>query len=169
MRKELDDLLCRRYPEMFAARSLPDSESCMGRGFECGDGWFELIDRLCGTIQCWVNQGNMPPVHVTQVKEKLPARERDYSWHALRAQQANLHAEARRGPGKLLVRGAQEFAVRCRDGKVEGIERGERRLARARQPGLFDECFRNDGQPPVAAFGNVGIEGPQHHRAVCRG
>jgi len=56
---------------MFAERSLPDSENCMGRGFECGDGWFELINSLCGTIQFWVNQVNMPPVHVTQVKEKL--------------------------------------------------------------------------------------------------
>ena len=38
MKKELEELLCQRYPELFAERTLSPEVSCMGRGMECGDG-----------------------------------------------------------------------------------------------------------------------------------
>lgn len=69
MRAELDQLLCKRYPEIFLKRNHP--ESGMARGFECDDDWFWIIDTLCGLIQFHVAQGNMPPVCATQVKEKF--------------------------------------------------------------------------------------------------
>lgn len=47
MKKELDEELCRKYPQIFLNRNKPHDESCMGRGFECEDGWFKLIDSLC--------------------------------------------------------------------------------------------------------------------------
>ena len=70
MKNELDRLLCERYPELFAERSLPVEESAMGRGIECEDGWFDLIDSLCYTIQWWISNCEMPPVRIVQVKEK---------------------------------------------------------------------------------------------------
>lgn len=36
--QKLDELLCERYPDLFCQRKLSIQESCMGRGFECGDG-----------------------------------------------------------------------------------------------------------------------------------
>lgn len=45
----------------------------MGRGFECDDAWFELIDTLCASIQFAVEYRGMPPVVATQVKEKFGA------------------------------------------------------------------------------------------------
>ncbi len=73
MRKELDDLLCQRYPNLFRDRHRDPSESlsCMYRGFECGDGWFDLIDTLCHLIVSKVKERSMPPVTVKQVKEKF--------------------------------------------------------------------------------------------------
>lgn len=71
MRKELDDLLCERYPEIFADRHADPRVSGMGWGFCCGDYWFDLIDRLCAKISAQVATGNSPPVVARQVKEKF--------------------------------------------------------------------------------------------------
>lgn len=51
MRKELDEALCKKYPKIFRDRYRGMEFTCMCWGFECGDGWFDLIDVLCGTIQ----------------------------------------------------------------------------------------------------------------------
>jgi hypothetical protein len=39
-------------------------------GFACGDGWFGIIDGLCAEIAAQVRDGKMPPVVVSQIKEK---------------------------------------------------------------------------------------------------
>jgi hypothetical protein len=71
MRVELDALLCQRYPEIFKDRWKDADESCMSRGFACGDGWFDLIDRLCDRLQRAADQGLMEQPVATQVKEKI--------------------------------------------------------------------------------------------------
>lgn len=72
MRQELDDLLCQRYPDIFADRHKKAIyETSMRWGFTCGDGWFNLIDRLCADISTQVMNGSMPPVVARQVKEKF--------------------------------------------------------------------------------------------------
>lgn len=72
MRKELDDLLCKRYPAIFAERNLPMQQTCMCWGFDHDDGWFALIDCLCHTIQNHLAQNlNVPQVVAEQVKEKF--------------------------------------------------------------------------------------------------
>lgn len=74
MRQELDEALCAKYPKLFAQRHLPTTQTCMCWGFECGDGWYDLIDRLCGCIQSYIDNNqhkNIQQVVVTQVKEKF--------------------------------------------------------------------------------------------------
>ena len=71
MKKELDDLLCARYPAIFAERRASIAESCMPRGFSCGDGWFDLIDALCERLQFWTDHNGAPQVVARQVKEKF--------------------------------------------------------------------------------------------------
>lgn len=71
MSPDNDDLLCQRYPQLFVERHFSIDQTAMCRGFECGDGWFRLIDTLCATIQNAIELDDMPPVTVTQVKEKL--------------------------------------------------------------------------------------------------
>ena len=55
MRKELDDKLCAKYPKLFRDRHAPMTVTCMCWGFDCGDGWYNIIDALCGNIQSYVD------------------------------------------------------------------------------------------------------------------
>lgn len=95
MREELDKLLCKKYPKMMVNRNKPMQETCMCWGFECGDGWFNILDQLMANIQHhidwkekqrnWIIVSNskmapeemqeVPPeiqqVTLDQVKEKL--------------------------------------------------------------------------------------------------
>jgi hypothetical protein len=50
MKKELDNKLCETYPKIFRNRNASMQESCMHWGFECGDGWYNLIDQLCNAM-----------------------------------------------------------------------------------------------------------------------
>ena len=51
MKQELDKLLCERYPKMMVNRNKSMMETCMCWGFECGDGWFNILDQLMSNIQ----------------------------------------------------------------------------------------------------------------------
>lgn len=71
MREELDELLCKKYPKIFADRNKPMTETAMCWGFECGDGWFDLIDNLCSSIQNHIDYNHAPQIVAEQVKEKF--------------------------------------------------------------------------------------------------
>jgi hypothetical protein len=47
MNQKLDKKLCEKYPKMFKNRNAPMSETCMCWGFECGDGWYKIIEAVC--------------------------------------------------------------------------------------------------------------------------
>lgn len=51
MSPELDKELCEKYPKIFCDRHGDIKETCMAWGFECGDGWAQLIDTTCFLIQ----------------------------------------------------------------------------------------------------------------------
>ncbi len=88
MREELQEKLYLHFPEIFAQRSLPMTHTCMCWGFDCGDGWYDLIYKLCEQIQSYINNKNnsikfkidrgdlpkdtprYPQLEATQVKEK---------------------------------------------------------------------------------------------------
>ena len=55
MKKELDEELCRKYPKLFRDRHAPMTVTCMCWGFDCGDGWYNIIDALCGNIQSHID------------------------------------------------------------------------------------------------------------------
>ncbi len=71
MKNELDDLLCQKYPKIFAERNLTADKSCMYWGFSCHDGWFDIIDVLCAQLQFWTDRNGAPQVTAKQVKEKF--------------------------------------------------------------------------------------------------
>ena len=50
MRKELDETLCAKYPLIFRDRHENMQVTAMCWGFECGDGWYNIIDILCGLL-----------------------------------------------------------------------------------------------------------------------
>ena len=71
MRKEFEDQLYERYPEIFSELRQSKGKGGTFRGIACGDGWFTLIDTLCAEIQFYIDQNQAPQVVATQVKEKL--------------------------------------------------------------------------------------------------
>lgn len=76
MHEELDALLCARYPFIFPADDLSDQRLF---GFECGDGWFSLIDAACALIQRHINATATDQLIATQLKEKFGGL-RFYYW-----------------------------------------------------------------------------------------
>jgi hypothetical protein len=83
MKDQLDQQLVEKYPEIFRDRHAPMTHTAMCWGFECGDGWYQILDSLCGQIQShidWQNENfakgypqykEVPQVVATQVKEKF--------------------------------------------------------------------------------------------------
>lgn len=51
MTPELDKALCEKYPKIFADRNKNMMQSCMYWGLAIGDGWYNIIDIMCATIQ----------------------------------------------------------------------------------------------------------------------
>lgn len=51
MREELDKILVEKYPKIFRDRYASMQKTCMCWGFDHGDGWFEIIDAMCSSIQ----------------------------------------------------------------------------------------------------------------------
>ena len=94
MRKELNEALCGKYPEIFQNRHGDMTTTAMCWGFDCGDGWYNIIDAFCQLTQSRITQTNthrevckkkveegmmgadlmpdeVPQVVATQVKEKF--------------------------------------------------------------------------------------------------
>jgi hypothetical protein len=51
MRKELDEALCKKYPKIFRDRNGNMRDTARCRGFECRDGWYNILDKACSLIQ----------------------------------------------------------------------------------------------------------------------
>ena len=71
MRQILDDLLCRRYPALYADRHGDARTTAMCWGFEVGDGWFAILDALSTVLTRHAMQDGRPPPPVQQVKAKF--------------------------------------------------------------------------------------------------
>ena len=80
MSPDLDEFLCKKYPKIFKNRYEDKMTSCMAWGFECEDGWFDIIDILCHEMQNHVDwrskdlseeEKETLQVVASQVKEKF--------------------------------------------------------------------------------------------------
>ena len=78
MKQELDKLLCEKYPKMMVNRNKDMKETCMCWGFECGDGWFNILNQLMSQIQ-----------HHIDWKEKQRKWAIDYNEMAAQAKAGN--------------------------------------------------------------------------------
>ena len=50
MKQELDEALCAKYPLIFKDRNADMRTTAMCWGFSCGDGWYNILDTLCGLL-----------------------------------------------------------------------------------------------------------------------
>lgn len=71
MRRELTSKLYLRFPGIFKGRNKPMTESLMTFGFECGDGWYNLIYTLCEELEKQARTEDVPLPEAQQVKQKL--------------------------------------------------------------------------------------------------
>lgn len=71
MHKDLEIILYNKFNYMFDNRHLGAKKSNMCFGFECGDGWFQIIAELCGKIDAYLadKMDLKKSFKVNQVKE----------------------------------------------------------------------------------------------------
>jgi len=69
MKKELDEKLCREFPDIFRDRYGKISETCMCWGIECGEGWYDIIHQACSEMKR-VKQKSGINFYAEQIKEK---------------------------------------------------------------------------------------------------
>ena len=71
MKTELDEALVAKYPKIFKFRHAPMTHTAMCWGFDCGDGWYNIIDVLCGNIQHHVDQKRRERARVLKFNRAL--------------------------------------------------------------------------------------------------
>ena len=71
MKKELQDKLFKKYPKIFRRRTFLIGRFYMRWGIECGDGWYNLINKLCKKIQEYCNKDNTFQAKAIRVKEQF--------------------------------------------------------------------------------------------------
>ena len=64
MKKEFDEQLVKNYPNLYRKRYNSMADTCMCWGFECGDGWWNIINELSAGLEAEIL--------------KLPEEERQY-------------------------------------------------------------------------------------------
>lgn len=71
MNKENTVKLASDFPELYRDVGKHPRETAMCWGFECADGWFDLIYKLSSDITTYCKENNIPVPVVLQVKEKF--------------------------------------------------------------------------------------------------
>lgn len=119
MTKELDELLCKKYPDIFRDRQSPMHSTSMCWGFDCGDGWFALIDTLCASLMHPVNTAREAYEERVATRAEIDAGKRpptEYaSDHAIAVAKAKWEWEKTRIPIAMQVKekfGGLRFYVR---------------------------------------------------------
>ena len=70
MNKQNTKYLYGKYPEIFRDHSKSMRKTCMCWGFECGNGWFNLINKLCSDLTLLMDKYKIKII-ADQVKEKF--------------------------------------------------------------------------------------------------
>lgn len=75
MNKELEKKLVAKYPKILKDYGGDINSTCMHWGFECGDGWYKLLDNGMEKLQYFcdvcTSDYEVPQVIAAQIKEKF--------------------------------------------------------------------------------------------------
>lgn len=71
MNQDLDDLLCKEYPKIFRDRYADMRYTAMCWGFGCGEGWYNIIDTLCKSIQNHIDETRKHRVYALRYNRAL--------------------------------------------------------------------------------------------------
>ena len=155
MSPEHDEELVKKYPLLYAQREMSMRDTCMCWGFECGPGWYDIIDRLSAKIEAINNEikaereahsveldaepyDDLCFIEAVQVKEKFGGLrfylgpvlakydEQVYKWIEEAEQEAEKTCERCGKPGK--ARGGGWIMTLCDGCKREDDESKEKAL-----------------------------------------
>ncbi len=70
MKEELEKQIVEKYPVMFQDYGGDMRKTCMHWGFECGDGWYNIINTLCQDVEMIIGEKDIKVI-ADQVKEKF--------------------------------------------------------------------------------------------------
>ena len=83
MKQELEQKLYKDFPEIFKYVTDLKLNHRIISGLDCGNGWYKLINRLCGYVQGMIDR-NPPMINqqmrVRQIKEKYGGLRFHYEW-----------------------------------------------------------------------------------------
>lgn len=65
MQEELEHKLIIKYPRLFKGITKPLTQNLMAFGIECGDGWYNILDKLFAKLNKYKD------IELMQVKEKF--------------------------------------------------------------------------------------------------
>jgi len=71
MKQKYTQKLLDEFPELYRGRNHSVTKSLMCFGFECGDGWYQIIHSLSVDIMKIVSDDGIDVPEVMQVKEKF--------------------------------------------------------------------------------------------------
>lgn len=100
MQKEFDERLCRDYPEIFKDRQGDARKTLMCFGFECGDGWYPLLDFLCRSM---MNSSRNAQRKVDYIREQLTQDPTQWNDWQKKSYSAEALAEAEKELAQALV------------------------------------------------------------------
>ena len=114
--------LLAKFPDLYRQYHLPMEQSCMCFGFDCGDGWFKIIQNLSKKLNVYAIKKKIS-IQATQVKEKygdlryyLNYEDNVISGYVRHASKlSETTCELCGKPGTLL--GGKWFKVRCEECK----------------------------------------------------
>jgi len=70
MRPELTKALYDKYPELFIGKDMSTQHNLMPFGIECGDGWYDLVDKMCEDLSYLAKLESSDTIFV-QIKQKF--------------------------------------------------------------------------------------------------
>lgn len=71
MSPERENALVSKYPELFRDKDKPVTESLMAFGCECRDGWYNILESVCGIIAHHIkSKPELADFRWVQIKEK---------------------------------------------------------------------------------------------------
>jgi hypothetical protein len=159
MRKELDEELCRKFPNLYRMRHGNMKETCMCWGFSCNNGWYQLIYNLSEKLEAEIlkqPEEEREHFHAAQVKEKFGSLRyclsggTDVMWDLIeKAENASAHiCEICGKPGEENIQG-NWVSVSCKDHmdrqrlrSIESLYRGCRKFEMLIKHGLTMEQAR---------------------------
>jgi hypothetical protein len=71
MKQELEEKLYNKYPKLFAQRNLPMTQTCICWGCDHGDGWYNILERMCSLIQHHIKEARRSSATIRRYNRAL--------------------------------------------------------------------------------------------------